>query len=387
MRIKGRLAGGLLISLAFSLIPAVAISAEKATPGSKCKVQKQKVVYLDRTYICIKSGKKLVWNKGVKVAVQPNPTPAPSDKANSPQPTQAMPVEKNWERGYRRIFSELSVSSPKKILIETIHSPTVNLVRAVEITKNFSDSVSLYSELLGPIQPFYLVFLSESDNDFYKEQVLKIEGPQGDSSFYMGDHCQVSKQNYCAYGSNKISPKIVFYQILGSQMNRAPESIKISNYHESVHIYQQSLTSESMYSFMPPWFIEGQATFLGNVSTQKFGTIQEIEIQRISQIRGLIATLPTLPKLESTELASLFTRYEKDIEYVTKNSLGYNLGMLMSEYLYLTFGTESVHKLILNTYDNQNWQNSVKNILGLEISELYQKMAIYVLEQVNSQNQ
>ena len=130
-----------------------------------------------------------------------------------------------------------------------------------------------------------------------------------------------------------------------------------------------------------------EKNFLGKNIIQKFLTIQEINNLRISQIRGLVATLPNLPKLEPTELASLFIRYEKDIEYVTKNSLGYNLGMLMSEYLYLTYSTESVHKLVLNTYENRNWENSVKNILGLESSELYQKMAIYVLEQVNSQNQ
>jgi hypothetical protein len=41
---------GLLIALAFSLIPAVAISAQKVNPGSKCKVFKQKVIYQDKAY-------------------------------------------------------------------------------------------------------------------------------------------------------------------------------------------------------------------------------------------------------------------------------------------------------------------------------------------------
>ena len=83
MRIRRYLAKGLLISLAFSIIPAVAISAQKVTPGSKCKVQKQKVVFLDRSYTCIKSGKKLFWNNG-EVIVKPTPartampTPAPT---------------------------------------------------------------------------------------------------------------------------------------------------------------------------------------------------------------------------------------------------------------------------------------------------------------------
>jgi len=73
MRIKGSLAKGLLIALAISLIPVAAISAQKVTAGSNCKVFKQKVPYLNKTYTCIKSGKKLVWNKGV-VSVGPIPT-------------------------------------------------------------------------------------------------------------------------------------------------------------------------------------------------------------------------------------------------------------------------------------------------------------------------
>jgi M6 family metalloprotease-like protein len=70
-------AKSLLIALSLSLIPAVAISAPKINPGSKCKVFKQKVVYLNKNYTCIKSGKKLIWSKGFTV-IKPTPTPTPT---------------------------------------------------------------------------------------------------------------------------------------------------------------------------------------------------------------------------------------------------------------------------------------------------------------------
>jgi hypothetical protein len=72
MRVKGNLPKGLLIALALALIPLTAVSAQKITPGSTCKVLNQKAVYSKKTYTCIKSGKKLVWNKGVSVQ---KPTP------------------------------------------------------------------------------------------------------------------------------------------------------------------------------------------------------------------------------------------------------------------------------------------------------------------------
>ena len=80
MRIKGSIAKGLLVALAFTLIPASAISAQKVSAGSVCKVQKQKVTYKNKVYKCVKSGKKLVWNKGVAVAkpvAVPQPKVAP----------------------------------------------------------------------------------------------------------------------------------------------------------------------------------------------------------------------------------------------------------------------------------------------------------------------
>jgi len=79
MRIRGSLLKGLLIALIISLIPLVAFSAQKISSGSICKVYKEKVTYQNKVYTCIKSGKKLVWNKGVAVK-KPTPTATPSPK-------------------------------------------------------------------------------------------------------------------------------------------------------------------------------------------------------------------------------------------------------------------------------------------------------------------
>ena len=63
MGIKGTFFKGLLIALSLALIPVTAVSAQKITPGTACKTVNQKTTYLKKTYTCVKSGKKLVWNK------------------------------------------------------------------------------------------------------------------------------------------------------------------------------------------------------------------------------------------------------------------------------------------------------------------------------------
>lgn len=93
MRLTGRLALGLSVILALALTPMVAFSAQKVSPGSPCKVLNQRVPYLNKTYTCIKSGKKMVWNKGVVLKATPPPaptdtqTPEPVEPSSAPTPS------------------------------------------------------------------------------------------------------------------------------------------------------------------------------------------------------------------------------------------------------------------------------------------------------------
>jgi hypothetical protein len=84
MPIKGSLAKGVLLALGLALIPITAEAAQNITPSTACKVLNQKVVSQDKTYTCIKSGKKLMWNKGVAV-VKPPQVSSQAAEASSTQ--------------------------------------------------------------------------------------------------------------------------------------------------------------------------------------------------------------------------------------------------------------------------------------------------------------
>jgi len=97
MRIKGSLATGVLIALGIALIPITPAAAENVIPSSACKVWNQKVVSQDKTYTCMKSGKKLIWSKGVAV-VKPALTSTSVDApavtpTNTPSTTSALETE------------------------------------------------------------------------------------------------------------------------------------------------------------------------------------------------------------------------------------------------------------------------------------------------------
>jgi hypothetical protein len=76
----------ILILQLLVLVPTAAISAQKITSGTSCKVLNQKTVYLKKAYVCLKSGKKLVWSKGTSI---PKPVPSETKFISPPTPTQS----------------------------------------------------------------------------------------------------------------------------------------------------------------------------------------------------------------------------------------------------------------------------------------------------------
>ena len=76
----------LISSLFLAPLPTNSSAATKITPGASCKVLNQKATYQNKIFTCIKSGKKLIWNKGVQVKKQ-SPTPKPTPATPTPTPT------------------------------------------------------------------------------------------------------------------------------------------------------------------------------------------------------------------------------------------------------------------------------------------------------------
>ena len=101
-----RLLVGLVAVLSLSLITAQ-LSVAAVTPGAKCSKAGSTSTYNGKKYTCVKSGKKLVWNKGVAVAkpapvasptptpvATPTPTPTPTVSATpTPTPTEVITAE------------------------------------------------------------------------------------------------------------------------------------------------------------------------------------------------------------------------------------------------------------------------------------------------------
>lgn len=89
------------LTLAISLVLLGSVLSPNAfasvKPGSKCSLQGQTKNFQGKKYTCIKSGKKLLWNKGVSVSrptPRPtfSPTPSPTPTLADPKPVETTPA-------------------------------------------------------------------------------------------------------------------------------------------------------------------------------------------------------------------------------------------------------------------------------------------------------
>jgi hypothetical protein len=137
MQQKGRLA------VAIVLLLALTTPVQAATPkaGAKCTKAGATATASGKKFTCIKSGKRLVWNKGVAVkaapkpklnpvfkpveptptpVVTPTPTPIPTP---TPTPRALTPLEKLNQDLYQRYLNANKVLSPS---FNFVRCPTVN---------------------------------------------------------------------------------------------------------------------------------------------------------------------------------------------------------------------------------------------------------------------
>lgn len=81
---RAKAISSLVLTLALFFTALQANAANPPKPGAACSKASLTQIHKGKKYTCIKSGKKLVWNKGVNIATkQPTPTPSPT-----PTPTQ-----------------------------------------------------------------------------------------------------------------------------------------------------------------------------------------------------------------------------------------------------------------------------------------------------------
>jgi hypothetical protein len=362
---------GIVISITL-LTPTVAFASIKS--GSACTVQNQSKVFEGKKYKCIKSGKKLVWNKGIFISVPvivitPTPTPIPT-------PTQ-VPVGL-WQETQFKILAQFKQLKPTSIQeLNFVLSPSADKVLAKQLQESYQEPITYLSNLyVNPAKVTFLV-MNENDKDWWVSKLNELSSTMN-SDWWEKGHCYITKRVQCGYGSSP-NPDGTFHfgQVLGSEMTWTEKNYTIA-YHESIHVYQLGLMGNRM-SALPFWFAEGQANYLGFTFSNRF---IDSKTQRNAQILRVFSIV-NADKYNDAEWAEWLKKIDSDSGYTFSNELGYSIGELILESLYNQYDFRKVHDWMVAIKNGSDYKTGFKSTFGQDYdSWLRDTVAPYLNSQI-----
>jgi len=336
-----------VLSLFLSTLLIPANAAVKA--GTTCKTMGQVKTVSGLKYKCIKSGKKLAWNKGVAI-VKSTPTPTLQVE---------VPVEK-WQEAQFAIVKALSLLKPSEIQkLNFVYSPNVNKKEADMLQASYQEPITLLSTLYVNPRPVTFLVMSETERDWWWSQVTLL-ATRLPNDWWGGSHCQPNPRSHCGYGS-MAEPDGTFHfgQLLGSQFIWTNYDYTIA-YHESIHVYQLGLMGNRM-NELPFWFAEGQASYLGPAFSHKY---QNSKDQREGLLGSLRNSFPDTSSYKLSEWVTWLNRLDSDSDFTFKNGLGYSVGALIMESLYNSNDYTKIHEWMVSIKSGNNYKNAFKEVFG-----------------------
>jgi len=377
MRIKFLAAKTLVLALPLTLIPAFASSAPKITPGANCKVQKQKIDYQNKTYTCVKSGKRLIWNKG-SIIVKKESASVP--QLLPPLPPMSTTERKDWEYVYLKIWEEFDAAQNQGSFPFSYKlSPTVNVSKANENIAAYDKAMKLWIAILDgvEIKPINWTIMSEKDYSWWKEVVEQQEAPKPNYAWNpetnMLGHCQLSAKVFCGY-STKFQ-----YNVIGSEYRDAPNANTVN--HESVHLYQQSVV-QGFPQDIPCWYVEGQASLYGgalqfNLSSQRNNSIAQRELFK-NIVRQYQPEANTYTSKEWVTV--LQNMYQPHISCSGQQDyFKYATGMFIWEYLYSNYGPKLMHQVLLDFKAGKLFAQATQDKFNLTVDQLNAKLSEHLV--------
>jgi hypothetical protein len=353
----------LVLLLSISLVTTPSFAAVKA--GAKCTKAGATSTSGGKKYTCIKSGGKLVWNKGVavKAAAKPelNPVLKPVEPTPSPSPTVKVeePVRR-WQDTQFAIVKTLSALTPATVQkLNFVYSPNVNKSEADKLQASYQEPISLLSNLYVNPRPVTFLVMSETERDWWWSQASLLATKMPDD-WWGGSHCQPSPMAHCGYGS-MVEPDGTFHfgQLLGSRFVWQFNDYAIS-YHESIHVYQLGLMGNRM-TALPFWFAEGQANYFGYAFSHKF---YSSEVQRRNTLRDLRSKFPSLAGFNQSQWVEWLNKVDQDSQFTFNNGLGYSIGELILESLYNEYNYQKVHDWMVTIKNGDNYKDAFKKVFG-----------------------
>jgi hypothetical protein len=363
-----------LVTLIIPMVLVASNSYAAVKAGSSCNKVGSKSVSSGKSYTCVKSGKKMVWDNGVLIPVaQPSPI-ATATQSPAPEPTKSStPTVASTDSQPKSTFTPWATSFKTEDMT----------LLAIANTSEFLGKVNPSDNYKFTVDPA----IKESDRAWIAKELDYANGAwsqilQGQVNVFLGTtHDWAAKtlrdagkwigdpkspypctngvnDAYCA-GPNIVL--LVYSDIYKPGANRSWDVGRQSTpAHEFFHNVQYAFGYREIGpedpTHMPRWLREGSANFFGYYAVEKsgLGTYESGRNQQVNTNPGYKNIIP-------------LSQYDND------TTDPYGIGQAATEYLIASLGFEKFLNIWKFTMSEGSFVKGFKTATGIEINDFYSK--------------
>jgi hypothetical protein len=368
-----------------------------AKAGAKCKKAGATSTVAGKKFTCIKSGSKLVWNKGVVVkkpspVATPTPTPSPSPTPEStptptPTPTPLIPAEPksfaDIESNYQSVAywawkkSKDKIESSKRTFIDfqNIIAPNSGILNKNPVIA-FDATSRLFSDFVQPPK-FYSISYSYEDLNWAQskfeelfsdpELLREIQSPnrggpnQARNVCPSPERCHSSSPN-----TNRAGVSIILVGYTPTRANYLTETNGDLQSHEYTHVVQQLQFVKSpremdglasLKQYVPWWLVEGGADFGGIASTYSDS------FQRYSDAR--LRNVNNIPRRDAAWYENFINPISNQ-EWIPLGPTGeiYTVGFVITEIFTALKGPGAQMEIVRQIAQGKSMDEAFENVFG-----------------------
>ena len=358
----------LSLSLSLPLIPANA--AAKA--GAKCTKVGITSITSGKTFTCIKSGKKLVWNKGVSKSTATAPVDIPISIDN-------LDLKGVPQKAYDNVIKVLK-SSPRASYEPTkFIGANVTQARVDQELVGVERAIDLWAPYFKP-DKFQVIYVVRGDEEWLEKKSTEL----GLSSMLPpGETWSSRMKMYTPCGSaaagvaNQIPTFVQCLDVsyLGGYKQTGP--------HEYTHLFQRDYGGFNVYGI--PWYFEGSASYFG--WTLGFYPYDPNSYVKTSWLYGLFSGMgfDAISDFKSKDMQ----RFKNRMKLTTpreggqeKASVAYWAGGLATEVLVALYGFDKFVEFTKSIQTSQDMSALLMQTYGFSEDYFYEKLAPYVWAQI-----
>ena len=360
----------------------MAFAATKA--GMPCSPLGKTTQVSSIKYTCIKSGKKMVWNKGEKISQPATTSQERQVPTMIPAPVKSELDKQNLEFLYKAWREELALpKNPITLNIKYFEDPAFPQKSLTGLKTSINNVLAAYGNLIRPNIRVNIIFSTSYDyemsaikSDPEMNQAYLQENPE--SSNHLWRISQYQDGHALAGGTFPINNHLAFVIYFRLSPGVESKSIRYIGSHETGHLIQWMI-NDNYPKLLPAWWLEGQAQQIGEVFGSEILTIEEIE--KATQVLFLSKNDFEPYSRDGLNFADMegdpATRTEFGCKLCRTNFL-YTRGKHALNYLVSQYGQEAVINFMKTLNTSNLWWQQFEKSFGITVDQFYFRLRDFV---------